>query len=116
MSMIHAGQVLAARASMPAPEHYAPLMALLVDTVRGTIAECAEAAYDSLSIAAARDMLMLDSEADLRAFLARAHPDWSLEGDRIVFVSTNEPKSEKIPALRLISESLTYATELERIV
>ena len=87
-----------------------------MDTVRGTIAECAEAAYDSLSMAAARDMLMLDSDADLRAFITRVHPDWSVEGERIVFDSTNEPKSEKIPSLRLISESLTYATELERIV
>jgi len=108
--------VLAAKEQMPAPEHFGHLMGPLLDTVRDTIAECAESAYDSLALDAAREMMMFDDDAALRAFLASAHPDWNIENGRIVFKNRAQPKSNQIPSLRLIGENLTYATELERII
>lgn len=108
--------VLAARTSMPAPEHYAPLMARLTDTVRETIADCAAAAYDSLGAAALREMLMLQSDADLDAFVAAYHPEWMLKDGRMTFGEAPQPKAQQIPATRLIEENCTYATELDRIV
>jgi len=109
-------RVLAARNSTPDAEAYGPFMELLVDTVRQTIAECAAAAYESLSITAFAKMLMLSSDADLRAFAQASHPEWVLAEGRVVFAAPVTAKSERVPAIRLVKENLAYATELERIV
>lgn len=109
-------QVLAAKASMPAPKHFAHFMNMLLETVRDTIAECAEAAYESLNCVTACEMLMFDSQEELVCFVLKLHSDWTIINDRIYFNANTQMKSRQIPSIRLISENLTYATELERIV
>ena len=42
-------------------------------------------------------------------------PTWRVEGDTIIFPKT-ENRSMDIPASKLILQTLSYATELERIV
>jgi len=108
-------QVLAAKSKMPAAP-FAFFMASIVETVRGSIAECASVAYSSLTLASAQQLLMLDSREDLLAFIQVAHGDWVVDGDVISFASTSGSKSAEVPSMRLITESLNYATELERIV
>lgn len=109
-------QVLAAKTSMPAPEHFSYFMGMLLDTVRDTIAECAESAYESLDCISAREMMMFNSEQELNQFITRSHSGWSLVEGRIIFNTNSHPRSQEIPSRRLISENLIYATELERIV
>ncbi|KAJ8608815.1 hypothetical protein CTAYLR_009349 [Chrysophaeum taylorii] len=105
------------QAKMPSPEHFSFFMGRLRDTVRETVAECAEVSYDSLSLEAAREMMMFDTSHDLVAFIRNSHADWRVQGDRIFFdAPANQPRGREIPSVRLLTENLAYATELERIV
>mmetsp|Transcript_50458 Transcript_50458/g.68605 ORF Transcript_50458/g.68605 Transcript_50458/m.68605 type:complete len:261 (-) Transcript_50458:458-1240(-) len=109
-------QILEAKSTMP-NSSFEFFMSLLVDTVRDFIAECTEVAYTSLSMDAARQMMMLDSKADLENFIHDAHDNWVVDGQTIRFkVSANTSKSSDLPSTRIITETLAYATELERIV
>ncbi|GAB5031062.1 26s proteasome non-atpase regulatory subunit rpn12a-like [Nannochloropsis oceanica] len=112
-------KVLESRTHTPHPG-YAFFMSLLVDTVRDAVADCSETAYVQLSVAAAKDIMLLDSDAALAEYAATKHPDWKVGGDGFVhFGKDHGPKQSKaadVPSLRLIAETLSYATELERIV
>ncbi|CAM9745201.1 unnamed protein product [Phaeothamnion confervicola] len=110
-------QVLQARCSIP-HEYCNFFLGSLDHTVREAIAECSETAYASLSVAAAQELLKLDGLRQLQQFIETSHPEWRIEGDRIVFqeAAGKAGKVPEIPSMRLITESLSYATELERIV
>ena len=51
-------------------------------------------------------------------FIAAFYPTWEVDTARSVVLlsGAKTTKSEEIPSLRLISQNLSYATELERIV
>lgn len=49
-------------------------------------------------------------------FIQDFYPEWTVEADRVTFTTPKAAKSEVIPSLKLISQNLAYATELERIV
>jgi 26S proteasome regulatory subunit N12 len=86
---------------------------------RDAVAECSEVSYESLSVSAAKNSLLLDSDDAVRRYAEEKHVDWKLDGGRIFFGKTGESKhlhSSDLPSLKLITESLSYATELERIV
>jgi len=106
-------QVLAAKTAIPAP-CFTFFMTSVVETVRESIAECSAVAYKELSLASAQELLMLDSPADVVKF-ASAH-SWHVEGETISFAAAAGAKSAELPSMRVISECLNYATELERIV
>mmetsp|Transcript_90074 Transcript_90074/g.179853 ORF Transcript_90074/g.179853 Transcript_90074/m.179853 type:complete len:256 (-) Transcript_90074:537-1304(-) len=108
-------QVLAAKAAMPSPT-FAFFMDSIVETVRDSVAECAEVAYAALSLQAASKLLMLDSRDELIAFIESSRPSWVVAGEQITFQSKVTTKSSSLSATRLITESLSYASELERIV
>lgn len=50
-----------AAANPPVP-YYAFFLSSLLETVRINVGECVAAAYDTLSVSAAREMLMFDSD------------------------------------------------------
>lgn len=54
-------------------------------------------------------------QAELRDYIAASGKPWTIENGVVKF---NQPvvDSNEIPSHRLIKETLTYATELERIV
>lgn len=120
-------QVLEARANIPHPA-FEYFMSLLMDTVRDFIAECTEVAYTSLSVEAAKKMLMLDSDQALEHFIQDStyvvggetlykYSSWVVDGGMVHFkTEATTAKSAEVPSMRLISECLSYATELERIV
>ena len=86
---------------------------------RDAVAECSEVAYRTLSVSAAKRSLLLSSDAALAAYAEEKHPDWIIEGSVIKFVTNLDKKQAKasdVPSDRLISEALSYATEIERIV
>lgn len=107
-------KVLDAIRSLP-HESFAVFVQPLVDAVRGEIAACSASSYTSLPVAAAQRMMLFDSEEELRRFVATSQPEWSIENGVISF-NQKAAAAASVPAKELISNTLGYATELERIV
>ena len=91
-------------------------MQSLLDTVRINIGDCAAASYSKLSIDAATSVLMFSSQQETLAFVREEYPDWVIGDKEIDLRATKAVKSEEIDSKNLISHTLGYATELERIV
>ena len=108
-------------ASSPPVEHYHFFLTSLLETVRLNICECVLAAYQALTVQAAMKILMFTTLEETVNFFGDYYPD--LE----VSASSTEPidlrkqaaavhKSDEVPSMKLINQTLSYATELERIV
>lgn len=133
-------QVLVSAANPPV-QYYSFFLNSLLETVRINIGECASAAYDSLTVAAATRILMFDNERvgskiifcclrlglhkkqlqETLQFIADFYPGWSVAGGAVRLGGVGEGeasafRSEQIASMKLITQSLSYATELERIV
>mmetsp|Transcript_23417 Transcript_23417/g.21298 ORF Transcript_23417/g.21298 Transcript_23417/m.21298 type:complete len:264 (+) Transcript_23417:43-834(+) len=108
-------QVLIA-ASTPPVAVYSFFLKSLLETVRLNVGECIAAAYENLSIEKATKMLMYDDTEDTKTFIQESYPDWEIVSGVINVKVKKSTKSESIPSHRLISQTVTYATELERIV
>jgi len=109
-------RVLSARQAVP-HDSYVYFMDLLAKTVRDEIAGCSEKAYDSLSVADAKKILMFSSDLDLENYVVDDHPEWEVSGNRVFFQKAKElAPCKEIPSLQLINQTLGYARELERIV
>eukprot|EP00897_Mesotaenium_endlicherianum_P008130 jgi/Mesen1/7345/ME000377S06568 len=107
-------RVLSNRQRVPDP-NYVYFMDLLMSTVRDEIAGCSEKAYDFLTVADAKKVLLLSSDGELQAY-AKEH-EWELRNGCVYFQSTSDSAHQKeIPSMQLISQTLGYARELERIV
>eukprot|EP01041_Mallomonas_annulata_P011590 gene11590-24262_t len=107
-------QVMVA-ASHPPVDLYSFFLTSLLETVRINIAECIASSYRSLTITAAKDILMFTSNEETRDFIADQHPDWNIQNDIIELRQSKISKSDGIPAMKLALQNLSYATELERI-
>lgn len=90
-----------------------------LDAIRYEIARSAEKAYLSLKVADLYKLFMIQSEAELRAFITansgKEGINWSVQGDRLHFVRQHADQKE-IPSAKMIGLCLEYATELNRIV
>lgn len=85
--------------------------------MRLNIGECIAAAYSTLSVAAATKMLMFTQPKETLEFISDYFTEWSVFGDTInLTMAKHVPRSEGIPSMKLITQTLSYATELERIV
>lgn len=104
-------QLWAAPSLVPS-DSYAPFTAKLIDTARQDIADAMEAAYAELKAEEARRLLGLSSAQELDAFAAQR--GWKRQGATLHF--GREEASTVLDAQLLISESLRYADELERII
>ncbi|KAK1274805.1 26S proteasome non-ATPase regulatory subunit RPN12A [Acorus gramineus] len=109
-------RVLSARQSVP-HETYVYFMDLLAKTVRDEIAGCSEKAYEYLSIADAKQILMFSSIKELSDYIAEEHPKWKITNGCVFFQEAKDSAPcKEIPSLQLINQTLSYAKELERIV
>lgn len=109
-------KVLEARTNVPNP-YFPFFLAQLLQTVRENIAECAEVAYQCLALADAQKMLIFDSAAELNAYIQEVKPEWVIREGRVWFKTPEKSLgASDIPSLRLVGETLAYATELDRIV
>ena len=109
-------EVLNAGANVPDPS-YNFFMENLIETVRDSIADCVEVTYKSLKLTDAVTMMKLDSVEELQEYVQDKRDDWIVEGDMLTFQPLPVgSKAADIPSMKLISQSLSYATELERIV
>jgi 26S proteasome regulatory subunit N12 len=89
------------------------LVQQLSETVRDEIASCTEKAYERLSIADAKQVLMFDSESALLKYTADR--GWQTEDGVFVF-SQGDHLRKDLPSHDIINNVLVYAKELERIV
>lgn len=90
----------------------------LLQTVRDSIADCMEVSYKSLALKDAAAMMKFDSVQELRTYIQEERDDWILSSDgRITFQPPPATSgAADIPSMQWIQQSLTYATEMERIV
>lgn len=98
---------------------YSFFTSVLGETVRQKIADCAEQAYESLSIDEVAKMLLLPSKDAAEKFVA-SRKGWGThaKSGRVVFLNRAAAAAgnTEIQAIKTIKQTLEYATELERIV
>lgn len=104
------------QANIPHPS-YQLFMDHLLLTVRDALADAMEVAYHTLTLAQAAQLLKLESVAALQEYLQQNRPDWIVEDNMLCFSppETNLQGSD-VPSLEWMQQSLSYATEMERIV
>ena len=84
--------------------------------MRDDIADCAAAAYPSLTVPAALAMLRLaGGEPALLAYIASRALTWAVAGGCVTFAPPEKARA-LVDAAALLSNSLGYAAELERVV
>ena len=103
-------------AKHPPVECYSFFLNSLLETVRVNIADCAVASYRTLTMQAAKKILMFSTLDEARDFMEDKYPELLVVNDVIDLRSQKTCKSEEIPSMKLISQTLAYAAELERIV
>uniref|UniRef100_K3X1Q6 PCI domain-containing protein n=1 Tax=Globisporangium ultimum (strain ATCC 200006 / CBS 805.95 / DAOM BR144) TaxID=431595 RepID=K3X1Q6_GLOUD len=109
-------KVLEARANVPNP-FFKFFLSQLLQTVRENIADCAEIAYQCLELSDAQKMLIFDSAAELNAYIQERKPEWVVRDNHVWFKAPEKNLgASDIPSLKLVGETLSYATELDRIV
>ena len=89
----------------------------LLQTVRDSIANCVEVSYKTMKLADAMTMMKFDTQQELLQYIEECRDDWIVEGDSLCFQPPpTGHKASDIPSMELIAQSLSYATEMERIV
>ena len=91
----------------------------LLQTVRDSIADCVEVSYKSLKISDAVDIMKFDNEEMLMEYVQEFRDDWMVVDEKreLCFqLADMGRKASDIPSKKLIAQTLSYATELERIV
>ncbi|KAJ1910065.1 regulatory particle non-ATPase [Tieghemiomyces parasiticus] len=102
------------RAEVPAPE-YTFFMDILTSTIRNEIASCSEKAYTSLPLADAATLLFFSRPDDVAQF-ARER-GWRVNPiDRKIYFGDADGTDQDLPVDTIVSQSLNYARELEKIV
>jgi len=108
-------KVMAAKANCP--KQFTYFMEGLVNRIRDAVAECSEVAYKSLSLSEARRLMDFKSDQEVLDYIGEAEKTWVVKDSTIFFQDNEKPiGSQDIPSMRLITESLQYCVELERIV
>lgn len=114
-------QVLDSKDNVPAQE-FSFFVNRILDTIRFEIAASFEKAYDSLHVNSACELLRLNSRQELSDFISvfekerQLQKEWALEGDWLKLKGEEEKKSSELQNWHLISQAVSYAVELERIV
>lgn len=109
-------EVLAAGLHVPDPS-YQFFMDNLLQTVRDSIADCVEVSYKTMEIPDAMTMMKFDTQEALMEYVQDCRDDWIVDGDTLCFQPPPVgSKASDIPSMKLITQSLSYATEMERIV
>jgi hypothetical protein len=95
---------------------FAPFLSRLETTVRDDIADCAAAAYGSLTVPHALTLLRLSGgEAALASYISSRGLPWLVQGGRLTFAPAEKQRA-LVEASTLLCNSLGYCAELEKIV
>ena len=105
-------------ASNPPVDLYAFFLSSLLETVRINIADCAEISYNTLNPSALKEILMFSTEQEALEFVKEHYSHWESNGTlfKLKPDATTLSSAEDIPSQKLISQTLTYAAEMDRIV
>ena len=91
----------------------------LLQTVRDSIADCVEVSYKSLKLADAVEIMKFDTGDELMEYVQECRDDWivdDVKAELCFQLADTGSKASDIPSNKLIAQTLSYATELERIV
>ncbi len=104
-------------AKNPPDAAYGPFVEGLVDAVRDNVADCLEVAYDVMDIGEVAKMMMFDDSTQASQYIQDLRSDWIVNGGVVTFnAETTGNRADDVPSMKVISQTLSYATELERIV
>jgi 26S proteasome regulatory subunit N12 len=98
---------------------YQLFMDHLLQTVRDSIADCMEVAYQELPLEDAAKLMKFNSKEELLEYVPAERADWMMEpgDDKLTFAPPPSlHAASDIPSMDWIQQSLTYATEMERII
>ncbi|KAJ1971478.1 regulatory particle non-ATPase [Dimargaris xerosporica] len=103
------------RAEVPAPE-YTFFMDILTSTIRNEIASCIEKAYTALPAGNLATLLFFPKADDELLHFCQER-SWRIDSaSRKVHFGQSDATKEGLPVDQIITQSLTYAKELEKIV
>ena len=92
----------------------------LLQTVRDSIADCMEVSYKEMSLSSAMTMMKFTTPQDLLDYIQEYRDDWLVTNDNQTLCfqppSAGSRVSTDIPSMQWIAQSLSYATEMERII
>lgn len=105
-------KVFLSRGNVPA-DSYTFFVDKLMATIRDEIASCCEKAYKTLPKAAATRLLLLGDDQDIATFASER--EWSQTAGSLSFPEVVQDNTTT-SSVQLISQTLGYAKELEKIV
>ena len=89
----------------------------LLQTVRDSIADCVEVSYKTMKISDAMTMMKFGTQQELLEYVEECRDDWIVEENTLCFQPPpSGSKAGDIPSMKVITQNLSYATEMERIV
>jgi len=91
----------------------------LLQTVRDSIADCVEVSYKNMKISDAMTMMKFGTQKELLEYVEECRDDWIVEENTNTLCFQPPPTGSKagdIPSMKMIHQTLSYATEMERIV
>jgi 26S proteasome regulatory subunit N12 len=89
----------------------------LLQTVRDSIADCVEVSYNTMKISDAMTMMKFGTQQELLEYIEECRDDWIVDENTLCFQPPpSGSKAGDIPSMKLITQNLSYATEMERIV
>jgi len=115
----HIQNIKSASVNLP---HYNDYLEKFDSAIRFQIARSAEKSYDSLNLNDAVGLLMLNNVQELYAFIKfdcesreNREIEWNISHDRVNFIPINRDKMF-IPASSIIEDTISLATEIEKII
>ncbi|KAH8581709.1 proteasome regulatory subunit Rpn12 family [Cryptosporidium sp. chipmunk genotype I] len=117
-------KIMQMQSSLPTPD-YQIFFKELIDTCREKVAKCIECSYDKISIDKLKSMMRFSTNEELISFINEMSPNsnrerlntskvhWKLIDSAVYFEKKSSSSSNN---LDLISNTLGYAIELERII
>jgi 26S proteasome regulatory subunit N12 len=100
----------------PPVPFYTFFLTSIMETVRTNIGECVLSSYKTLTCESAKNILMFQNIDETIDFIMNKFPEWKIENNIIDLRTQQHSKSEVISSKKLIEQTLSYASELERIV
>mmetsp|Transcript_52391 Transcript_52391/g.60183 ORF Transcript_52391/g.60183 Transcript_52391/m.60183 type:complete len:302 (+) Transcript_52391:43-948(+) len=109
-------KLLHARYQAPSNE-YLPVVELLEGTVRQEVARCLPAAYATITVEDAQQMMMLKSAAETNDIADRRNWSRSNAKDAFVFQRDGIDASKReLPFMQVLQQNIQFVAELQRVV
>lgn len=108
-------KLLNCRKQAPSNE-YIPVVEMLEETVRTEVALCIPQSYKVLSIAAAQKIMMLPSIEQVMEVGQQQGWELSEDGKSFIFMREEDVSRKKIQFEEMLSYSIDYAVDLQKIV